>query len=179
MDSELREKINRIVKEESIETDDNELILPNYQIGFSIDGDGLIEVVGGKGSFAYQLKELEELYLSSEEASDIEPDWEDDHYLSLLYAIESAIRRADDYTPGLADSMVITALEKLAIKPELKEDNPIIKEINQQLRAQLSLCNYSRYEVKRAIRKILGSVKRHNRIDGIRGYLDFIKEYVP
>jgi hypothetical protein len=44
---------------------------------------------------------------------------------------------------------------------------------------QLSTHDYSRDEVRRGIRKILESAKRHNDLEGRRGYLDFILEYVP
>jgi hypothetical protein len=71
------------------------------------------------------------------------------------------------------------ALDKLAIKPETVSADPVIKRINRDLRMLLSMNDYSRHEVKMAVRKILASVKRHRAAAGTRGYLDFIMEYVP
>jgi len=174
MDSEFIkrcEKIRILVKQKEMAT-------VNYSVLFSDDEDGLIKIIGKKGEFIYKLKELDELY-APEEIISPDIDWDDEYYLSLLFSIESAIKRVYDDKPDLTDASAIYALEKLSLKPEAKEDNIVIREINQQLRVQLSMSDYSRTEVKRAIRKIRGSAKRHTKIDGIRGYLDFIAEYVP
>ena len=46
------------------------------------------------------------------------------------------------------------------------------------LRLLLSLNDYSRQEVKTALRTIARSVARHKSLEGRRGYLTFIHEYV-
>ncbi|MEW6571456.1 MAG: hypothetical protein AB1390_09820 [Nitrospirota bacterium] len=105
--------------------------------------------------------------------------WEDPQYMTLLYSIESAVKRICEDNPELTDSSVILALESLALKPENVNNDVIVKAINLELRLQLSMSDYSRNEVKRAIRKILNSARKHNKAGGIRGYLDFIFEHVP
>lgn len=65
------------------------------------------------------------------------------------------------------------------MKPEAVSNDALARAIQNSLRLLLSTEDYSRYEVKWAVRKILGSVKRHRAAGGIRGYLDFIMEYVP
>jgi len=173
MDSEFIKKCEKtrvLVKKKEMTT-------INYKVLF-YDEDGLIKVIGKKGEFIYKLKELAELY-APEAIISPDIDWDDEYYLSLLFSIESSIKRVYDDKPDLTDASVIYALEKLSLKPEAKENNIVIREINQQLRVQLSMGDYSRTEVKRAIRKIRGSAKKHTKIDGIRGYLDFIAEYIP
>ncbi|MFI5381762.1 MAG: hypothetical protein ACHRHE_20895 [Tepidisphaerales bacterium] len=52
------------------------------------------------------------------------------------------------------------------------------EQIQLSLRMALSLNDYSRQDVKQAIRKILKSVDRHTKAAGQRGYLDFIHKYI-
>ena len=105
--------------------------------------------------------------------------WNDDKYLDLLHAIESAIKNVYLADPELTDSSVMLSLDKLSMKPEAVSPDAVIRAINQQLRLTLSTGDFSRDEVKAAVRKILASVKRHKATAGIQGYLNFIVEYVP
>jgi len=105
--------------------------------------------------------------------------WDDPRYLSLLHAIEGAIKRTYMVNPELTDSDVMIALDQISMKPEITLNNKVIKQINQELRVALSMDDYSRDEVRKAMRKILSSVKRHKAAAGIRGYLEFISEHVP
>jgi len=106
-----------------------------------------------------------------------EIDWEDDYYLTLLMTIEEEIVGVDNKFPDLDDYAVIFALEKMANNPEIRSDDPVVKAIQMGLRILLSLSDYSRYEVKRTIRKVLYSAKKYNRSGGRGGYLDFIRDY--
>ncbi|MHB1347347.1 MAG: hypothetical protein ACYCXK_07645 [Candidatus Humimicrobiaceae bacterium] len=124
------------------------------------------------------MKELSKLY-APEQSLSLDIDWDDDYYISLLNTIEGTIRHIDDSNTGLTDTKVIFSLEELVSRPELKSNDIIIKEINQQLRFQLSISDYTRSEVRRALRKVLKSANRHNRTSGIRGYLDFIIQFFP
>jgi hypothetical protein len=45
-----------------------------------------------------------------------------------------------------------------------------------KLRLVLSLNDYSRQDVRQALRKVKQSANRHNRDGGRRGYLDFITQ---
>jgi hypothetical protein len=175
MDKELKEKLDKIKKLKRIGKGTKGF---QYSIESSENKDGLIKVIADKGEFTYQLKELPDLYAPERSFS---PDicWDDDYYISLLNTIEVSIRHIDDSNTGLTDTKVIYSLEELVFKPELKSNDIMVKEINGRLRFQLSISDYTRREVRGALRKVLKSAKRHNRIGGIRGYLDFIKQFIP
>lgn len=175
MDKELKEKFDTIQKLEHI---DKEIKGFQYSVEFSENKDGLIKVIADKGEFIYQLKQLRELY-APEPSFGVDIHWDDDYYISLLNTIEVTIRHIDDSSTGLTDAKVILSLEELVSKPELKSNDRIVKEINERLRFQLSMSDYTRSEVRGALRKVLRSAKRHNRAGGIRGYLNFIKQFIP
>ena len=174
MDREFIDKLNSVSEWEKL---DDKSELADYSISFHEEEDGLIRISGPKGVVEHRLKPLAELFYSG--ASPSEMKWEDPRYLSLLYAIEGAIKRVYTKNPELTDSSVMLALDRFAMKPEAVSNDAVLREITCQLRLTLSMEDYSRDEVRKAARKILSSVKRHNAIAGIRGYLDFIKEYVP
>ncbi|MDZ7291327.1 MAG: hypothetical protein ONB44_18095 [candidate division KSB1 bacterium] len=171
MDQEFIEKMNSISAWH--ETEDN-AEQAEFQLEFSTLEDGLITLSSSKGKITHKLKPLSELY--SFEKSDTP---EKDRQLDLLYAIEGPIKRYYMDHPELTDAIVILALEKLAVKPEITDGDALVTRISNELRLKLSASNYSRDEVRRAIRKILESAKRHNEREGRRGYLEFIVEYVP
>ena len=175
MDKELKEKLDKIKKLKSIDKGTKGF---QYSVEFYEDKDGLIKVIADKGEFTYQLKELPELYAPEQNFS-LDMHWDDDYYISLLNTIEGTIRYIDDSSMGLTDTKVIFSLEELVSKPELKSNDIMVKEINGRLRFQLSISGYTRSEVRGALRKVLRSAKRHNRTGGIRGYLDFIRQFIP
>jgi hypothetical protein len=175
MDFELKEKLDKIKKLKRIGKGIKGF---QYSVEFSGNKDGLMKVIVNKSELLYQLKELPELY-APEQSFNFDIHWDDDYYISLLNTIEGTIRNIDDSCTGLTDAKVIFSLEELVFKPELKSDDVLIKGINQRLRFQLSISDYTRSEVKGALRKVLKSAKRHNRTGGIRGYLDFIMQFIP
>ncbi len=138
-----------------------------------MDGDYVL-LSGPRGKQEHPLKPLEALYVPDHGRP--MPSSEEEH-LGLFMAIEGPISRFYQDHPGLTDRDVIRALESLVQKPEIAYD-ALTNSIQSQLRFQLSLEDYSRSEVRWALRKILASVRRHHRIDGVRGYLDFITDYV-
>ena len=172
MDQEFVEKMNSISAWRQSK-DENEQA--EFQLEFSVLEDGLITLSSSKGKITHKLKPLNELY------SNEKPDPTDhkDRQLGLLYAIEGPIKRYFENHPELTDGAAIRALEKLAMKPEIVDNDALVKRISDELRLKLSSSNYSRDEVRQALRKILSSAKRHNDREGRRGYLDFIMEYVP
>ncbi|MDZ7362612.1 MAG: hypothetical protein ONB46_18090 [candidate division KSB1 bacterium] len=145
-----------------------------FEIEFSAGEDGLVTLKSSKGEITHKLKTLSELY--SSEKSDLP---EKDRQLDLLYAIEGPIKRYYENHPELTDGVVILALEKLAVKPEIVSDDPLIMRLTNELRLKLSTSHYSRDDVRWGIRKILESARRHNELEGRRGYLEFIMEHVP
>ena len=68
---------------------------------------------------------------------------------------------------------------QLSAKPEAGSGDKLLRAIVLGLRFQLSVQPYSRDDVRRAIRKVLASARRHHRDGGPRGYLEFIRQYVP
>jgi hypothetical protein len=175
VDKEFIEKLNSVSVWKKLEEKSDQA---EFSASFSKDEDGLVRISSAKGNFIYKLKQLNELF-SPEKSETVDIRWEDPQYMTLLYSIESAVKRIYEDNPELTDSSVILALESLALKPENVNNDVIVKAINRELRLQLSMSDYSRNEVKRAIRKILNSARRHNKVGGIRGYLDFIFEHVP
>jgi len=104
-------------------------------------------------------------------------DTQDDQFLPLLYCIEDCIVEYYGDNPDLTDGGVSLVLDRLVLRPECDPgDDRLCRRLQLQLRLQLSLEDYSRQEVRWAIRKILQSVRRHTRVDGRRGYLDFIRQ---
>jgi hypothetical protein len=175
LDKDFLEKLESITEWKKL---NEEKRMTEYSVSFSNEEDGLVRLESAKGSFTYKLKPLNELFLQKDDKL-AEINWEDHHYLTLLYTIERAIKRIYKANYTLTDSDVIPALETLAMKPETVSKNSIVKAVDQELRLQLSMIFYSRHEVKMAIRKVLNSAKWHNKQGGLRGYLDFIMEYVP
>lgn len=149
-----------------------------FLASFSKDEDGLIKISSNSGSFIYKLKPLNELF-SPESSENKEINRNLSYYMPLLYSIERAIQNIYLDNPELTDSSIILALENLALKPEMMSNDSVLKAINIELRLQLSVSDYSRNEVKKAIRKILNSAIRHNKVGGMRGYLNFISENLP
>lgn len=172
MDKEFVEKMNSISAWHETEDENQQA---EFKLEFSNLEEGLVTLSSSKGKVSHKLKPLSELF-SDEKAKVLE---EKDRQLDLLYAIENPIKRYYENHPELTDGAVILALEKLAVKPEIVSDDPFIKRLTDELRLKLSRSNYSRDELRRGIRKILESAKRHNQREGRRGYLDFILEYVP
>jgi hypothetical protein len=99
--------------------------------------------------------------------------------MSLLYQIERTIKDYDMKNQGFTDSSVIMALEKLSMKPEAPAQSEFLRNITDYLRMFMSMHSFSRSELRQGINRVLRSAKRHNKIDGTRGYLNFIRENLP
>ncbi len=174
MDKEFIEQLNSISEWKK---QDDKSELADNAISFHEEEDGLVRISGPKGEVVYRLKPLSELF-SSGAVDPAVMKWDDPRYLSLLYAIEGAIKHVYMVNPELTDSAVMIALDQIAMKPEITSSDLVVKEIIQELRVALSMDDYSREEVRKTTRKILASVKRHKAAAGIRGYLDFVSEHV-
>lgn len=98
--------------------------------------------------------------------------------MPLFLAIEEEIARFyRQEAPSLTDGATGLVLNQLGMAPESSMPDPLAAGIQVRLRLVLSLKNYSRQEVKAALKKIGKSVDRHTRVDGPRGYLEFIASY--
>jgi hypothetical protein len=144
----------------------------SFSLDFSKDEKGLIKISSEKEVISFKLKPLNDLYNES-----IKDD-SNTHVEPLLFAIETAIRNYDKNEEQLTDSRIMNTLEKLSMKPEMESSDPLLTLISLQIRLQLSLGDYSRANVRHALRKIGKSAKLHNEA-GKRGYIDFIYKFLP
>lgn len=137
-----------------------------------------VTVGSGEKAVTYRLKPLAELYSASAGAETMDPDSK--VFRALMHGIESQILRYDIAQRGrLTDGQTSIALEKLAMSPEVDVGNDVLaNRIQIGLRLALSLNNYSRQEVKQAIRRIAKSVELHTKQSGARGYLNFVRKHV-
>ncbi|HUU90268.1 MAG TPA: hypothetical protein VM238_03555 [Phycisphaerae bacterium] len=141
---------------------------------FLDEDSGAIEVDTPDGPQRHVLKPLGQLFGNGHGVSSIDP--ADEVFMPLLLAIEESVLDCYREDPGLIDGRVSLALSRLAMRPDDPTDEVLYRHIQLRLRLLLSLNDYSRQEVRWALRKIDKSVRRHSRIDGLRGYLDFIRD---
>ena len=127
-----------------------------------------VEMICGDKTLTHQIKPLGELYGSGNgkpvKGSDMT-------FMPLMMGIEQEIISYDkDCT--INDSQVILALNALSSCPEDSYEDDLTASLQTAIRIAVSMNNYSRQEVRQAIRQILKSVGRHE--NGRRGYIDFI-----
>jgi len=123
------------------------------------------------------LKPLKELFCSEDEVTAV--DTEDEDHLEMLEAIEEAILIFYEHHPEITDTDVLMTLDRLS--KFLGRDNFYAKDslaaaIETKLRMTLSFTEYSFRDVRKFLNCILRSVERRKKVNGPRGYLDFIKE---
>jgi hypothetical protein len=136
---------------------------------------GSIEIVQGGRRETYVLKPLRELYGQGHSGS---PDPQDATFMPLFLSIEEAIARYDSTQQPLHDGTVSIALKTLSMDPDETFTDPLVSYVQFALRMLLSLNDYSRQEVRQALRKIGKSVQRHSEGGRGRGYLNFIQQFV-
>lgn len=171
MDNEFVEKLEALSVFEKISDNEERSC---FSASFNRETDGLIKITTDKGELVYQFKPIAELYVEEESRKNPE-----EELLSLLYQIEKAIKEYDMSNGGVTDSSVIMALEKLSMKPEAPVRDEFTKRVTDYIRMFMSMNNLSRNQLRQGINRILRSARRHNKLDGIRGYLNFIRENVP
>ena len=171
MDNEFMEKMTSISEFKKLSEDEDQF---SFSATFNKEIDGLIKITTDNGEFTYQLKPLEELYVEQESRKNIE-----EAMMSLMYQIESIIKEYDIKNQDLTDSSVILALEQLSMKPGAPVQNDLMRSITDYLRMFLSMHNFSRSELRQSVNRVLRAARRHNKVDGSRGYLNFIRENVP
>lgn len=153
--------------------------IPDDRTQIRKNPSGEIEILHhdiNKPSERYELKPLAELY-GNGYGGTVDP--LDDTFEPLFMSIEKVFAEMDVLGHCQDDGDVIIALELLAIDPAGEfGHNPVARNVQVALRLALSLADYSRDEVRQALRKIKKSVDRHNREGGRRGYLDFLADYL-
>ncbi|HIE31565.1 MAG TPA: hypothetical protein EYP67_04170 [Methanosarcinales archaeon] len=103
----------------------------------------------------------------------------EEEYTDTLFAIEGAI--ADYYreNPKIKDIDVINALKN--IKKDLTKeyrDGCLEDMIQMRIHLALGFKRRTKKEVLLCLAYVSKSVKLHRRIDGVRGYLNFIIDYI-
>lgn len=168
MDTEFLELLEPFIDESPSEYTDLEVDI------FLIDPlAGEVEIDTPNGSMGYTLKPLGDLFGEGVDAHTL--DFKDECYMPLLMGIEESIVRVYERDPGLTDARVSLALSDLAMNLESPPGpEPLRQWLRADLRLLLSLNDYSRRDVRRALRKIEKSVRRHTRVDGPQGYVNFI-----
>jgi|SRR6266545_3471713 len=148
------------------------------KITFVDDASGIVEVQTPQGPKTHELKPLGTLYGTGPRAATVDPT--DKQYMPLFLAIEQGMVRHYRSDPYLTDAKVLLALERLAMSPETDPaGDALVRHLQYELRLLLSLKDYSRQDVRAALRKIAKSVARHTRLAGPDGYLTFIRDHVP
>lgn len=137
-------------------------------------GEIIIDAAGEERRYA--LKPLSDLYGAGHNADTVDP--QDQRFMPLFLAIEEAIvRHWEQDDTGLTDGTVALVLNQLGMEPQSATQDALARRIQVQLRLCLSMNDYSRHEVKAALKKVGKSVDRHTRLAGPRGYLSFIKQF--
>ncbi len=100
----------------------------------------------------------------------------------LLHALESTIHRYYRQDRRLRDTEVIDMLQE--IQRALRKSRPT--EVSAGLARTLAFTlveyspdDYDATDQAIALRFLVASAKRHRRVDGARGYLDFLTYYAP
>jgi hypothetical protein len=151
----------------------------SIQLKLLDDDDGSIEIVEGGRTETYRLKPLADLYGPGHAASAVDP--QNNTFMPLFRCIEEEIVKCDGLDRRLTDAAATLALSRLSMSPDGRcDDDPLARRIQMALRITLSLNNYSRQEVRTAVRKVGKSVDRHTDGGGRgRGYLEFIRQFIP
>ncbi len=99
----------------------------------------------------------------------------------LLYHLEATIHLYYRQTPRLRDVEVIEALHELQKVLRRSGEEPRDR-LAQALLAALRVWppgEYTESDWAMALRFMVASAKRHRRVDGPRGYLEFLTHYAP
>ncbi|MEA1869056.1 MAG: hypothetical protein U9N09_02745 [Euryarchaeota archaeon] len=151
------------------------------QAGYDLEiGSYMIGEEGDGTEIKIELKPLKDVLLpdSARTTPYAIKEGEEDEYRGILLTIESAIAGFYREDPKLKDIDVIKALKNL--KKGLTKEYPagcLEDQIQIRICAIASYKSQTRKEVQICLAYILKSVKLHRRIDGVRGYLNFIIDY--
>ncbi len=121
------------------------------------------------------LRPLDDLFATEGPEPVLEVD--SDRHLPLLQSIEVAIVDVATEHRDTTDAKVLRLLDGLIERLEEEAPGSMRTRIQDRLRLELSLRNWSRSEVLACLRKVRKSVKVHRSGGGERGYLDFISGF--
>ena len=156
--------------ENDLEQAGYDLEIGSYMIGEDADGTEI----------KIELKPLKDVLLpdSARTTPSAIKEGEEDEYVGILHTIEGAIASFYREDPKLKDIDVIKALKNL--KKGLTKEYPagcLEDRIQIRICAIASYKSQTKKELQICLAHILKSVKLHRRVDGVRGYLNFIIDY--
>ena len=105
----------------------------------------------------------------------------DERLKPLLYHLEATIHLQYRRSPRLRDVDVVDALHQLQSElrdPGVASRDPLARALVEALRAWPP-GEYDANDWAIALRLLVASAKRHRRMDGPRGYLEFVTRYAP
>ncbi|MGI0128746.1 MAG: hypothetical protein ACREDE_07170 [Thermoplasmata archaeon] len=105
----------------------------------------------------------------------------DERLEPLLFVLEATIHRYYSANPRLSDADLLEVLHDLqrALRQgRLPEVDPGMAQTLARVLVEAPE-DYDANDQAMALRFLIASVKRHRRVDGPRGYLDFIAHYTP
>ncbi|GEM_PF-3277428 len=157
---------------------ENDLEQAGYDL--EIGSKYMVSEEGDATEIKIELKPLKDILLpdSARTTPSAIKEGEEDKYLGILLTIEGAIAGFYREDPKLKDIDVIKALKNL--KKGLTKEYPagcLEDQIQIRICAIASYKSQTKKEVQICLAYILKSVKLHRRVDGIRGYLNFIVDY--
>ena len=106
---------------------------------------------------------------------------QEDEYLLLLLAIEKEIKGAYDSNPRMRDIDALRAVQeaKRLLKQGKAKTSNLAGSIVMSLQLVAKVNRYTPEEAEMCLSHVAASIRSHRRVDGARGYLDFIGGYVP
>lgn len=104
-------------------------------------------------------------------------DFKEETFYPLLLAIEECFLKGMCALAITTDSQILAALDRLCMTPEADvAADDIAFRLQFDVRVALCLNDYSRNDVRHALKKVRQSATRHNKRGGPRGYATFILE---
>lgn len=111
----------------------------------------------------------------------MEIDLPEERLKPLLYALEATIHVQYRLSPRLRDVGVVGALHQVQRSLKVGDSpprDPLARALREALEA-LPEGEYGPNDRAMALRFLVASAKRHRRVDGPRGYLNFVARYTP
>ncbi len=153
------------------------------QAGYDLETGSkyMVSEEGDATEIKIELKPLKDVLLpdSARTTPSAIKEGEEEEYGGMLLTIEGAIAGFYRENPKLKDIDVIKALKNL--KKGLTKEYPagcLEDQIQIRICAIASYKSQTKKEVQICLAHILKSAKLHRRVDGVRGYLNFIVDYV-
>jgi len=106
---------------------------------------------------------------------------QEDEYLPLLMAIEMEIRKAYSSNPRMRDIDALRAVQeaKNLLRRRGTKASSLAASIVKSAESVAALNGYAREEALMCLSHVATSIRTHRRVDGARGYLNFIGRFLP